>query len=349
MMATRSAARLALSGRPWLQLRALSTAGPPARPRELYEQIVQRFESSSAPRRSALHSFLLAARTEEEGELAVSAYRMFARKDRPPPTKETTALLLKSTLRTRCYDPVLEMLEASKWNGLLPTESGLHALQAQLEREQDWARLARLYHVRVELGLVSSIDAVRSAQRALIGLGRLSAAVRLLSADKPLTAPLVRPFMYATALGACADAGKHELGKRAWAQLLASGLTPTAQCLAEAMRNVLAAEGEGGGADAAVQLFTQTTDGPVPQASALEAVAQRLPDFTAEHLAHFGGKEAVSAIVPSAVKTLSDVPAAAQGDGDATPDPAHEDKRKVERKPAAKEEVLRDGRDEGLI
>ncbi|KAJ1621528.1 hypothetical protein T492DRAFT_846975 [Pavlovales sp. CCMP2436] len=192
---------------------------PAADPRQEYENIVRRYTTFVDPPLTMLWSLLMGASSFEDGELAVSAYRMFVRKDRPTPNKLTTALLLKSTLRTRNFEPVLAMLEASKWNGLFPEEPILQAMQSALYQDKDWVRVERLWRVRVELGLVSCTDAIRTAQCALIAQGKLQGALKMLSPDKSLTASLVRSPNYANLLLACADTGKHApLAQIAWAQ-----------------------------------------------------------------------------------------------------------------------------------
>lgn len=341
---------------PWRALSAVSGAPQPT-PHELYGQIVQRFEASALPPRTALHDLLLGASTRDEGALAVSAYRMYARKDRPPLPAQTTALLLKAAVRTRQFEPVVGMLESSKWYGLAPTDSQLQALAVALEAAKDWERLERVWRVRVSLRIVSSVDALRSAQLALLAQGKLQAALKVLRPDRPLTARFVRPYMYAAVQAACADAGRHAQAKQGWAQLLSSGLAPTPRCLVETLRALLT-DAEGGAA-AAAELFAAATDPATSDAravireEALAAAALKLPGFTAEHLAEFGGKEAVAAAPAAEEEGVAELEAAAQAqtggagaDGAAAP----QGEEGAAREAAGKEEqAIKDGRNDSLI
>lgn len=339
------------AGQPWRALSAAS-GGPQSAPRELYDRIVQRFETFVTPPRTALHELLLSVHTPDEGALGVSAFRMYARKDRPPLPAQTTALLIKAAVRTRQFEPVLEMLEASKWYGLAPTDSQLQAMAIVLEADSDWERLERLWRVRVTLRLVSSVDALRSAQRALIAQGKLPAALKLLRPDRPLTAPFVKPFMYAAVQAACADAGRHVQAKLGWEQLLSSGLKPNPRCLIETMRALLA--DEAGGAAAATELFVSATDSAanpqqgVDRAEALALAASKLPNFTAEHLAAYGGKEAVAAAPPPEPASNACEPTPSEGaEADLT---APQGGDGAEREAALKtEKAAKDGRDDSLI
>ncbi|KAG8463838.1 hypothetical protein KFE25_000006 [Diacronema lutheri] len=334
-------------------------AAPQPTPRELYEQIVQRFETRAMPPRAALHKLLLDASTPDDAALAVSAFRMYTRKDRPPLRAETTAILLKAALRTRQFEPVVEMLEGSKWYGLAPTEAQLQPIAVALEQERDWPLLERLWRVRVALELVSSVEAVRAAQRALLEQGKLQAALRMLRAERLVSHQLVKPYMYAAVLGACADTKRHAQARIAWSQLLASGLEPTTRCLVEAMRALLTAD-EGGAAEASA-LFASATDPAAEQrprfdrAEALAAAALKLPAFTAEHLAPFGGDAAVVAVVAldAAASPLPESMAAsaAAADSDAQAETLVEQpEREAAPTPAGrKEQQVKDGRDDSLI
>jgi hypothetical protein len=118
----------------------------------------------------------------------------------------------------------------------------------------------------------------------------------------------------------------------------------------------LLADAEGGAA-AAVALFEAATDPAgamaVERDGALAEVAQVVPDFAAEHLAHLGGVAAAAAVErrpstaapPKAQPADGDAPQAESAGAAGTPSAVEKGKRPAERK----EEVIRDGRDDSLI